>query len=82
MSINLQRYVAATVLRENSGDISTAYRDLSARYVNLCLLLDRAERLYSRAYAREGAPTEGALDVPPNPITDDWIETGKELESA
>lgn len=82
MSIDLRKMVTTSVLRDNNYDLTAAYADLAGRYVQMCGLLERAERLYSRAYARERPPTEGAIDVPVNPITDDWIETGKELENA
>lgn len=82
MAVNLRKLVTASVLNENNGDLSAAYADLAGRYVHMCYLLERAERLYSRAYARERPSTEGSIDVPANPITDDWIETGKELENA
>ena len=82
MSIDLRKLVTTSVLRDNNYDLTAAYSDLAGRYVQLCGLLERAERLYSRAYARDKPPTEGGVDVPPNPITDDWIETGKELENA
>lgn len=83
MSIDLRKVVTTSVLRDNNYDLTAAYSDLAGRYVQMCGLLERAERLYSRAYARERPTTEkGSIDVPPNPITDDWIETGKELENA
>lgn len=82
MSIDLRKLVTTAVLRDNNYDLTAAYSDLAGRYVQMCGLLERAERLYSRAYAREKPPTEGTNDVPPNPITDDWIETGKEMEHA
>jgi hypothetical protein len=82
MSIDLRKLVTTAVLRDNNYDLTAAYSDLAGRYVQMCGLLERAERLYSRAYAREKPLTEGTHDVPPNPITDDWIETGKEMENA
>ena len=82
MSIDLRKMVTTSVLRDNNYDLTAAYSDLAGRFVQMCGLLERAERLYSRAYARERPPTEGSIDAPINPITDDWIETGKEMENA
>ena len=80
MAIDLGDLVAATVMKENKGNRKAAFADLSRRYAVLCLELDRAERLYSKAYARECAPTTGAIDVPPDVITDDWIKEWKERD--
>lgn len=82
MAVSLDHYVVRTVMRENNNNTEEALADLAGRFVQICGLLDRAERLYSRAYAREGKPTEGAIDDPVNPITDDWIATGKEPADA
>jgi len=80
MGIDLGDLVQATVLKDNKGNRKAAFADLSRRYAVLCLELDRAERLYSKAYARECAPTTGAIDVPPDVITDDWIKEWKERD--
>lgn len=82
MPVSPDHLVAKTLLTENNNDIYAAFNDLAGRYVQMCALLDRAERLYSRAYAREKPPSEGSIDVPVNPITDDWIQTGKDNEGA
>ena len=82
MPISLDALVIKTVLKENNHNIDAAFSDLAGRYVQMCALLDRAERLYSRAFAREGKPTQGSVDDPVNPITDDWIQTGKDTEGA
>lgn len=80
MATDLVDLVQATVLKENKGNRKAAFADLSRRYVELCFQLDRAENLYSKAYAREFAPTTGAVDVPPDVITDDWIKEWKERD--
>lgn len=77
---NLGDLVQATVLRDNKGNRKAAFADLSRRYVTLCFELERAENLYSKAYAREFAPTTGVIDVPPDVITDDWIKEWKERD--
>ena len=78
MAIDLGDLVAATVMKENKGNRKAAFADLSRRYAVLCLELERAESLYSKAYAREFTPTTGVIDVPPDVITDDWIKEWKE----
>ena len=47
----------------------------------LSVELDRADRLRSYAFARELAANTGIIDDVPNPVTDDWIQTGKEGEN-
>lgn len=82
MPVSLDALVAKTLLKENNNDITAAFSDLAGRYVQMCALLDRAERLYSRAFAREKPASTGPIDAPVNPITDDWIQTGKDSEGA
>lgn len=80
MATDLVDLVQATVLRDNKGNRKAAFADLSRRYASLCFQLERAERLYSKAYAREYAHTTGPIDVPPDVITDDWIKEWKERD--
>lgn len=80
METDLADLVQATVIKENKGNRKAAFADLSRRYVSLCFQLERAESLYSKAYARECTPTIGAIDVPPDVITDDWIKEWKERD--
>lgn len=65
--------VRAGVLSDNDGNPDAAFADLCERYAVLCLQLERADRLRSRAYAREAPQRTGTDTDIPNPITDDWI---------
>lgn len=77
---DLADLVQATVIKDNKGNRKAAFADLSRRYVALCFQLERAESLYSKAYAREFGHTTGSIDVPPDVITDDWIKEWKERD--
>jgi len=63
MSIDLRKLVTTAVLRDTNYDLTAAYSDLAGRYVQMCGQLERAERRYSRAYAREVGDTRDAVRV-------------------
>lgn len=75
--MSLGGYVRAELLPLHDGDIDAAFADLCERFASLSVQLERADRLRSYAYAREGLPTAGKIDDVPKPITDDWIKTGQ-----
>ena len=69
-------HVRAAILPAHDGNLEAAFNDLCERFANLALELDRADRMRSYAFAREGVPVTGKIDDVPEPITDDWIKTG------
>jgi hypothetical protein len=81
MATNLGGLVRAELLPLHDGDLEAAFQDLCERFAVLSVELDRADRLRSYAFARELAANTGIIDDVPNPVTDDWIQTGKEHEN-
>jgi hypothetical protein len=78
MATNLGGVVRAELLPLHDGNLEAAFNDLCERFAVVSLELDRADRLRSYAFARELAAKSGVIDDVPNPVTDDWIQTGKE----
>lgn len=72
MSVQLEMKVFQSLMDEHKGNHLSALLDLCARYVRL-------HNGVSPGYLRWGMNDTGAdpkIDVPPNPITDDWLATG------
>jgi hypothetical protein len=68
------KLVYQSLLDEHAGNATMALWDLSHRFV----LINRG---YSPGFARTAAIVPAAPvkpDVPPNPITDDWLTTARE----
>lgn len=69
---DLEQKVAQTLLAEHQGSYEHAFHDLCARYVRLhndvCPGFGR--------WAMNDRGADPKIDVPPNPITDEWISTG------
>ena len=78
--------VRQSLLDEFHGNINAAFDEACRRYANEILFSDRAvkerdewRKGASWAYLRlQKAAEPKPLDVPPDPITDCWIETGRE----
>ena len=71
-------------LDEAQGDVRLAYDIAVERWAAAEVECDalirehaKTEKLRSWAYARELAPKPGKPDDVPNPITDEWIHTGR-----
>ena len=75
--MSLGGYVRAELLPLHDGNVEAAFADLCERFAQIAVQLDRSDRLRSYAYAREMPPQSGVIDDVPEPITDDWIATGK-----
>lgn len=75
---NLGGMVRAEILPLHDGNFEAAFNDLCERFAKICLELDRSDRLRSYAFAREMPSITGIIDDVPTPVTDDWIQTGKE----
>lgn len=75
---NLGGMVRAEILPLHDGNLEAAFNDLCERFAAISIELDRADRLRSYAFAREVPTNTGVIDDVPSPVTDDWIQTGKE----
>lgn len=75
---NLGGMVRAEILPLHDGDFESAFNDLCERFAVISLELERSDRLRSYAFAREMPSSTGIIDDVPTPVTDDWIQTGKE----
>jgi hypothetical protein len=80
MATNLGGVVRAELLPLHDGNLEAAFQDLCERFAVLSVELDRSDRLRSYAFAREVPKSTGIIDDVPSPVTDDWIQTGKEGE--